>query len=79
MKLPIKKEFFDRIRNGDKTFEVRDAHLTLICEETGEVLRVEVIDAWTVEREDLPIFGIDPDREDLFEDETQIVFSIRGD
>jgi len=44
MKLPIKKEYFDRIKSGEKTIEYRDAHITFVCEETGETLRCEVID-----------------------------------
>ena len=42
MKLPIKKKYFDKIKNGDKDVEWRDAHITLVCEETGETLRKEV-------------------------------------
>ena len=44
MKLPIKKIYFDKIKDGTKKFEYRDAHITFICEETGEELRREVID-----------------------------------
>ena len=44
MKLPIKKKYFDQIKNGEKTVEYRDAHITFICEETGERLRKEVSD-----------------------------------
>ena len=43
MKLPIKKKYFDKIKAGDKFLEYRDAHITFICEETGETLRKEVI------------------------------------
>jgi len=38
MKLPIKKEYFDEIKAGKKTVDFRDAHITFICEETGEKL-----------------------------------------
>lgn len=38
MKLPIKKEWFDKIKAGDKLVEYRDAHITFVCEETGETL-----------------------------------------
>ena len=43
MKLPIKKKYFDKIKAGDKFLEYRDAHITFICQETGETLRKEVI------------------------------------
>lgn len=42
MKLLIKKKYFDRIKSRDKNVEYRDAHITFICEETGEKLRKEV-------------------------------------
>lgn len=43
MKLPIKKEYFDMIRSGEKYYEFREAHITFVCEETGETLRAEVV------------------------------------
>ena len=42
MKLPIKKKWFDKIKNGEKLIEYRDAHITFVCEETGETLHREV-------------------------------------
>lgn len=42
MKLPIKKKYFDEIKKGKKDFELRDAHITFICEETGEKLTKEI-------------------------------------
>jgi hypothetical protein len=45
MKLPIKKKYFDLIKNGNKNLEYREAHITFICEETGETLRKEIIHA----------------------------------
>lgn len=38
MKLPIKKKYFDVIKRGNKIMEWRDAHITFVCEETGETL-----------------------------------------
>lgn len=52
MKLPIKKEYFDKIKSGEKRFDYRDAHITFVCEETGETLRKEVVRA-EVMRNDL--------------------------
>lgn len=43
MKLPIKKKYFNRIKSGSKIVEYRDAHITFVCEETGETLRKEVV------------------------------------
>lgn len=37
MKLPIKKVWFDQIVNLKKPVEFRDAHITFVCEETGEM------------------------------------------
>lgn len=52
MKLPIKKVYFDQIREGMKTSEYRDAHITFICEETGETLRKNILMASVVNRPD---------------------------
>lgn len=38
MKLSIKKKYFDEIKAGKKKIDFRDAHITFICEETGEKL-----------------------------------------
>ena len=48
MKLPIKKKYFDQIKSGEKDMEYRDAHITFICEETGEILVCDVlsVDIW---------------------------------
>lgn len=48
MKLPIKKQYFDKIVSGEKSIELRDAHITFICEETKQqcykkVTTVEII------------------------------------
>jgi len=50
MKLPIRKEYFDAIKSGEKEFEYRDAHITFICEETGERLMKQITDVCMVER-----------------------------
>ena len=75
MKLKIKKKWFDKIKSGEKNFEIRDAHLTLICEETGEQLKkyVHHVDL-------LPIGSFtgqqDDDFFDCFEDNNVIVFKL---
>lgn len=38
MKLPIKKKYFDDIKSGKKNMDFRDAHITFVCEETGETI-----------------------------------------
>ena len=43
MKLLIKKEYFDRIKSGEKIEEFRDAHITFVCEETGETLQANAL------------------------------------
>ncbi len=54
MKLPIKTEFFNRIKAGEKRVEYRDAHITFICDATGEELVANVSSAEVVEREVMP-------------------------
>lgn len=54
MKLPIRKEYFDMIKSGKKIYEYRDAHITFICEETGEQLRKEVEDVQMVLQDSIP-------------------------
>jgi len=51
MKLPIKKKYFDKIKNGDKKEDYRDAHITFVCEETGEKLRKYIKDVSIVSKE----------------------------
>ena len=46
MKLPIKKKYFDLIKSGEKIQEYRDAHITFVCEETGESIVCDVVGCW---------------------------------
>lgn len=50
MKLPIKKKYFDEIKSGYKIHEYRDAHVTFVCEETGETLVRNVKSAKVIKR-----------------------------
>ena len=52
MKLPIKKKYFDMIKNGKKELEYRDSHITFVCEETKETLRKEITRTWIEARAD---------------------------
>ena len=54
MKLPIKKEYFDAIKDGSKIYEFRDAHITFICESTGRAMRKEVVDVHMVLQDSIP-------------------------
>ena len=50
MKLSVKQKYFDRIKSGEKEFEYRDAHITFICEETGETTVKRVFKAQVISR-----------------------------
>jgi hypothetical protein len=68
MKLPIKKKYFDLIKSGEKCLEYRDAHLTFVCEETGDSLRMDV--------EGVHIDDRPPKYSDVLEDDKVIVFEL---
>lgn len=76
MKLPIRKEFFDKIVSGKKTIEFRDAHISFVCETTGAVVVKKVIGINIIPRLSLP--SEYQDLNDVFTDDTQIAF-ILGD
>jgi ASC-1-like (ASCH) protein len=67
MKLPIKQKYFDKIKSGEKKIEFRDAHITFVCEETGEIL-VKFVRSCHVENRDKDIYS------DVLSDERMIVF-----
>jgi len=54
MKLPIKKKYFDKIKSGEKIIEFRDAHITFICEETGETLQKTILTSNIIHYCELP-------------------------
>jgi len=68
MKLPIKQKYFKAIKMGVKNFEFRDAHITFVCEETGETLIKDVVGVKIVNKQDM--FS------KLFEDGTLIEFEL---
>jgi len=74
MKLKIKKKYFDMIQSGLKSVEYRDAHITFVCEETGQELRKEVIAVELLNKEYLPynLRGVD-----MFKDDVQIHFMLK--
>jgi hypothetical protein len=73
MKLKIKKKYFDEIKRGDKLIDFRDAHITFVCEETGEYMRKDIIDAYLIGKEALPRELYD---DDMFEDDMVIAFEL---
>ena len=77
VKLPIKKKYFDLIKSGKKEFEYRDAHITFICEETGETLRKNVYSA-TVKLKSQLWFS-ENELNELFDDDEIIVFKLTDD
>ena len=79
MKLPIKKKWFDLIKKGEKNLEFRDAHITFICEETGEKLRKEITSAIIVDKSIIKFEeGLTKkDLDELFEDDKLIRFALK--
>ena len=78
MKLPIKKKYFDQIKAGKKIIEWRDAHITFICEETGETLRKDIGTAVVIEKLVPKILAMSEEEYNaIFEDETVIGFMLK--
>jgi len=82
MRLMIRKKFFDQIVYGNKRLELRDAHITFVCEETGRMVRV-VVDGVVLYSRDASMkylkqySGVDEKLfDELFEDNRQIAFSL---
>lgn len=69
MKLPIKKKYFDEIKIGIKIVEYRDAHITFVCEETGEEIRKNILDCHIST-------GIKERHPDVLSNDNTIVFSL---
>ena len=74
MKLQIKKKYFDLIKSGKKEFEYRDAHITFICEETGETLRKEITGVNIIPLENFK--NEDKDFFKCFEDDIVVSFKL---
>jgi len=79
MKLPIKKKWFDQIKSGDKDLEWRDAHITFVCEETGETLRKEVTSTQICDKSKIEWEEdfTKQDLEEMFEDKKLIGFALK--
>jgi hypothetical protein len=50
MKLPVKKIYFDEMKKGNKRLDCRDAHITFVCEETGERLVKRIKSSAVIDR-----------------------------
>lgn len=74
MKLPIKKKYFDLIKSGKKKVEFRDAHITFVCEETGEVLRRDVKKVHLLKGKKVDILKLK--HPNLFDDDTIMSFEL---
>lgn len=68
MKLPIKKKYFDQIKSGEKTIDLRDAHITFVCVETGETLRKDIVNTRIIKN-----LGLYPD---VLEEERLVEFEL---
>lgn len=79
MKIPVKHEFFEKIKKG-KTLEIREAHLTFTDEKTGEQLRKDVISSEVMPKDVFSDFDkarISKKRfNDMFKENKIIVFEL---
>ena len=73
MKLKIKDEWFNEIKEGMKWTEIRDAHITFINEKTKEEIRKKVIGICIRDKACLPIHL---QKSDMFNDDFQIYFEL---
>ena len=73
MKLPIRHEYFKRIKDNVKRIEFRDAHITFVDEKTNEQLRKNVVNVWVTKKHKLP-FPLN--ESPLFTDEHIIAFEL---
>lgn len=73
MKLPIKKEYFDAIKDGSKIYEFRDAHITFICESTGRAMRKKIVSIDLIDKTEIP----DTYPPELFTDDVLIIFQLK--
>jgi len=74
MKLPIKKKYFDEIKTGKKDVEFRDAHITFVCEETGETLKKDIKNVSMIKKAQL---STELYTSGMFDDESIICFRFK--
>lgn len=73
MKLVTLKKYFDKIKSGEKKIDYRDAHLTFVCEETGETIKKDVKSVSIIKKSALPN---ELKKTTLFDDEKIIAFEL---
>jgi len=74
MKLLALKKYFDKIKAGEKKIDYRDAHITFVCEETGEELKKDIKSARIINKSKLPD---ELKKTKLFDDENIIAFELK--
>ena len=72
MKLPIKKQYFDQIKQGEKLIEYRDAHITFVCEETKEEIRKDIDNVMLIQKR-----YVDRELRPMFEDKQIVAFKLK--
>ena len=76
MKLPIKHEFFEKIKNGEKLTEYRDAHITFVDEQTQEILRKEIIFAGVLDRD---LIKLSEEEKKILTEKRLVAFQLKED
>jgi hypothetical protein len=74
MKLITLKKYFDKIKNGEKKIDYRDAHITFVCEETGEELKKHVKAVSIINKSEL---SKELKESKMFDDEKIIAFELK--
>jgi hypothetical protein len=74
MKMLTLKKYFDRIKSGEKKIDYRDAHITFVCEETGETLKKDIKSVNIIKKSALPN---ELKKTNLFDDEKIIAFELK--
>jgi len=77
MILPIKKKYFDLIKTGQKTVEFRDAHISFVCEETGDKIRKYVDYVELINKEDIKTMT-EEEKDEIFTDNQLIKFVLKS-
>lgn len=73
MKLITTKKYFDKIKAGEKKIDYRDAHLTFVCEETGETIKRNINSAKVVGKTEIPL---ELQESGYYDDEKIIAFEL---
>ena len=74
MKLITLKKYFDKIKNGEKKIDYRDAHITFVCEETGEELKKYIKTVSIINKSEL---SKELKESKMFDDDKIIAFELK--